>query len=73
LLKNFSNLFGLGYNDKNKQSVITTVTKGNQRLLPIMLDFTVENIWNDSINLLEYGFNNFAHGVLINNNQRLKV
>lgn len=62
----------LGYNNKNKQSAITTVTKGKQRLLSIVLDSTIKNIWNDSINILEYGFNYFVHGILINKNQRLK-
>lgn len=61
-----------GYNDRDKQTAITTATRGNQRLIAIVLDSTEESIWKDSINLLDYGFNNYMTSILVSKDQVLR-
>lgn len=61
-----------GYNEQEKQSAITTATRGKLRLAVIILDSPGESIWEDSEKLLDYGFNNFRTGILVNRDQILK-
>lgn len=53
-----------GY-DADLQSIITTVTKNNMRLVCMLLDVPTKNMYNDSINILNYGFDNYLYGNLV--------
>ncbi|RCX17863.1 D-alanyl-D-alanine carboxypeptidase/D-alanyl-D-alanine carboxypeptidase (penicillin-binding protein 5/6) [Anaerobacterium chartisolvens] len=60
-----------GYNDKNKQSAITTAKKGNQRFLCIILDSPENSVWSDSSKIFDYAFDNFKTDVLVEKGQKL--
>lgn len=49
---------------KNLQSIVTTATKNNLRLVCVLLDVPTKNMYNDSISLLNYGFDNYIYGPL---------
>lgn len=59
------------YNDPQRQTVITSVTRNQQRLVCLLLDSSPENMYEDSIKLLDYGFNNFRRGPLVSKGQAL--
>jgi D-alanyl-D-alanine carboxypeptidase (penicillin-binding protein 5/6) len=59
--------------DKDVQSIITTATKNNMRLVCILLDVPTKNMYTDSINLLNYGFDNYLCGTLVTAGSVLKV
>jgi D-alanyl-D-alanine carboxypeptidase (penicillin-binding protein 5/6) len=59
------------YNDPKYQSVITTATRGQQRLLCILLDSPAESMYTDSMKLLDHGFNNFRISILVSKDQPL--
>lgn len=47
------------------QSIATTVTRNNMRLVCILLDVPTKSMYTDSINLLNYGFDNYLYGILV--------
>ncbi len=51
--------------DKDLQSIVTTVTKSNMRLVCVLLDVPTKSMYSDSINLLNYGFDNYLYGTLV--------
>ena len=53
-----------GY-DADFQSIVTTATKNNMRLVCVLLDVPTKSMYNDSIEILNYGFDNFLHGTLV--------
>ncbi|MGI6085683.1 MAG: D-alanyl-D-alanine carboxypeptidase family protein [Acetivibrionales bacterium] len=53
-----------GY-DADFQSIVTTATKNNMRLVCVLLDVPTESMYNDSIDILNYGFDNFLYGTLV--------
>ncbi len=57
------------FNDPQYQTVITSVTRNQQRLVCLLLDSPVENMYTDSMKLLDFGFNNFRRGPLVYNGQ----
>ncbi|NLG89326.1 MAG: D-alanyl-D-alanine carboxypeptidase [Clostridiaceae bacterium] len=59
------------YNDPKYQTVITTVTRGQQRLLCILLDSPPDSMYSDSMKLFDYGFSNFRRGILVSKGQTL--
>ncbi len=59
------------YNDPNFQTVITTVTNGQQRLACLLLDSPAESMYTDSMKLFEHGFNDFRFGPLVSKGQHL--
>ncbi|MCX7709479.1 MAG: D-alanyl-D-alanine carboxypeptidase [Clostridia bacterium] len=61
-----------GYNEKNKQTAITSATRNQQRLIAIVLDSPEEKVWMDSANLLNYGFDNFITSSLAGREQVLR-
>lgn len=61
----------IGYNQKELQTAITTATRNNRRLIAIVLDAPKDSAPQDSVKLLDYGFNNFRKGVLVPKNQTL--
>lgn len=52
-------------NDTEFHSIITTATKNNMRLVCILLDVPTKSMYNDSINILNYGFDNFLYGTIV--------
>ncbi len=52
-------------NDTEFHSIITTATKNNMRLVCILLDVPTKSMYNDSINILNYGFDNFLEGTIV--------
>lgn len=59
------------YNDPKFQTVITTVTRGQQRLLCILLDSPSDSMYSDSMKLFDYGFTNFRRGILVAKGQTM--
>jgi D-alanyl-D-alanine carboxypeptidase/D-alanyl-D-alanine carboxypeptidase (penicillin-binding protein 5/6) len=59
------------FNDPNFQTVITTVTRGQQQLACILLDSPAESMYTDSMKLLDHGFNNFRRDILVSKGQAL--
>ncbi len=53
-----------GY-DADYQSIVTTATKNNLRLVCVLLDVPTKSMYNDSINFLNYGFDNYLYGTLV--------
>lgn len=51
--------------DKEIQSIVTTATKNNMRLVCVLLDVPTKNMYSDSISYLDYGFNNYLYGTLV--------
>lgn len=60
------------YNDPTFQTVITTVTEGQQRLACILLDASKESMYTDSMALFDYGFDNFRRGILVPKGQSME-
>ncbi|AEV69531.1 D-alanyl-D-alanine carboxypeptidase family protein [Acetivibrio clariflavus] len=58
-----------GYNDLERQTAITTATRNNMRIISIVLDSPEEYVYEDSIKLLDYGFENFKTGILVKKEQ----
>lgn len=52
-------------NDTEFHSIVTTATKNNMRLVCVLLDVPTKSMYNDSINLLNYGFDNFLEGTIV--------
>jgi len=59
----------IGFNDPSKHSIVTTARKSNQRLICIVLDTPPGKLYDDSIKILEYGFNNYTSDILVFNGQ----
>ena len=51
--------------DADFQSIVTTATKNNMRLVCVLLDVPTKSMYNDSINILNYGFDNYLYGTLV--------
>jgi D-alanyl-D-alanine carboxypeptidase/D-alanyl-D-alanine carboxypeptidase (penicillin-binding protein 5/6) len=63
----------LGYNDPSLQSEVTLAQKGGQSLIAIVLDSAAEKVSKDSIDLLDYGFNNFRRDILVEKDKSLRT
>lgn len=59
------------YIDPKYQTVITSVTRNQQRLVCLLLDSPAEIMYTDSIKLFDYGFSNFRRGPLVYKGQPL--
>ncbi|MDD4494441.1 MAG: D-alanyl-D-alanine carboxypeptidase [Eubacteriales bacterium] len=59
----------VGYNEADKYSVVTTASKGTQRLIGIVLDTPQEAMFFESKELLRYGFENYRIDLLATKNQ----
>lgn len=59
------------FNNPDYQTVITTVTRKQQRLACILLDSPDESMYTDSMKLFDHGFNNFIRGILVSKGQAL--
>ncbi|NMA67024.1 MAG: D-alanyl-D-alanine carboxypeptidase [Clostridiaceae bacterium] len=51
--------------DNEIQSLVTTATKNNMRLVCVLLDVPTKNMYTDSIAYLDYGFDNYLYGILV--------
>lgn len=59
------------FSNPKLQTVITTATRGQQRLACILLDSPADSMYTDSIKLLDHGFNNFRRDILVSKGQAL--
>ncbi|TYQ15906.1 UNVERIFIED_CONTAM: D-alanyl-D-alanine carboxypeptidase/D-alanyl-D-alanine carboxypeptidase (penicillin-binding protein 5/6) [Acetivibrio alkalicellulosi] len=59
----------IGFNDFNRKTSVTTATRDNMRLVSIVLDCPDESLDNDTIKLLDYGFENYKRSVLVSKGQ----
>lgn len=59
------------FNDAKYQTVITSVTRNQQRLVCLLLDSPAESMYTDSMKLFDHGFNNFRRGPLVYKGQPL--
>ena len=55
----------IGYTDPTKMSCVTTASKGDQRLLCIVLNSPKNSVYEDSVKLLDFGFEYFRTGLLV--------
>jgi len=55
----------IGYNNKEQQTAITTATRNGQKFICIVLDAPEKTVYEDSMKLLDYGFQNFRSGILV--------
>lgn len=62
-----------GFNDKEKQTVITTATRSNQKLVCVVLDAPKESMFDDSVKILDYGFKSYKTGLLVSKGSSLKT
>jgi len=58
-----------GYNDPDKHSAVTTASKSNQRLICVVLDAPEDRVFDDSKNLLRYGYENYRVDKLVSANE----
>lgn len=49
-----------GYTKEAKQCLISSAARGDQEFIAVVLGAQGSNVWTDSANLLDYGFNNFV-------------
>ncbi len=63
----------IGYNNKDQQSVISTATRKNLKLIGIVLDSPAQTMYTDTSALLDYGFNNFWKSTLVSKNEVIKT
>jgi D-alanyl-D-alanine carboxypeptidase/D-alanyl-D-alanine carboxypeptidase (penicillin-binding protein 5/6) len=62
-----------GYNTKEKQTVISTASRSNLRLISIVLDAPEAAMFEDTKALLDYGFENFRKSTLVSRNEVIKT
>ncbi|NJD03880.1 MAG: D-alanyl-D-alanine carboxypeptidase, partial [Ruminiclostridium sp.] len=61
-----------GYNDKDRQALITTATRGNMRLICIMLDSPEKDLFKNAAATFDYGFANYKKSILVKKDEVLK-
>lgn len=59
----------IGYNQAESSSGVTTASRGRQRLIGIVLNTPLNRLFEESRNLLEYGFANYQTSILASRNQ----
>lgn len=62
-----------GYNEKERQTVVTTAKKNNMELICVVLDSPENDLFNDATILFEHGFNNFMKSILVHDGEVLKT
>lgn len=63
----------IGYNNKDQQSVISTATRKNLKLIAVVLDAPEKSMYTDTAALLDYGFDNFWKSTLVSKNELIKT
>ncbi len=59
-----------GYTDAAGKCLVASATKQGQQLISVVLNSS--SIWQDSINLLNYGFDNYRRSTIINKGKTVK-
>lgn len=62
-----------GYNEKEKQTVVTTAQKNGMELIGVVLDSPENDMFNGAAILFDHGFNNFMKSTLVHNGEVLKT
>jgi D-alanyl-D-alanine carboxypeptidase (penicillin-binding protein 5/6) len=62
-----------GYNKKEQQTIITTASRQNMRLISIVLDSPEKDLFTSAAALFDYGFDNFRKSTLVNKGDVLKT
>lgn len=62
-----------GFNDRDKQTIISTAIRSNMRLICIILDSPEADMYTDAIKLFDYGFQNFRKSILVQKGEVLKT
>ena len=61
-----------GFNAPEQRTAITTASRSGFKLVSIVLDSPGDKVYDDTIKLLDYGFDNFKSGVLVFKDRPLK-
>lgn len=62
-----------GYNDKSRQTIISTAVRTNIQLICVVLDAPEETMYSDAVTLFDYGFGNFWKSTLVKKGEVLKM
>jgi len=62
-----------GFNEKDRQTAITTATRGNMRLISIVLDSPENSVFEDSAQILDFGFDNYKTSILVSKDSPQKT
>lgn len=62
-----------GYNKKEQQTVISTASRNNMKLICVILDTSEKTMYTDTTTLLDYGFQNFRKNTLVRKGEILKT
>ena len=63
----------IGYNDKSRQSIISTASRTNIHLICVILDAPADTMYTDAAALFDYGFDNFWKSTLVKKGDLLKT
>ena len=63
----------IGYNDKNRQTIICTAARTNIHLICVILDAPADIMYDDAAALFDYGFDNFWKSTLVKKGDLLKT
>lgn len=62
-----------GYNNKDQQALIATASRGNMRLVCIILDSPEKDLFDNAAMLFDYGFGEYRKSILVRKNEILKT
>lgn len=62
-----------GYNKKDQQTIISTASRNNMKLICVVLDSSDKTMYTDSTALFDYGFQNFRKNTLVYKGEILKT
>jgi D-alanyl-D-alanine carboxypeptidase (penicillin-binding protein 5/6) len=63
----------IGYNEKDKQTIVCTASRTNMKLICVVLDAPEETMYTDATTLFNYGFENFWKSTLVKKGDVLKI
>jgi len=63
----------IGYNDKDKQTIVCTAARNNMKLICVVLDAPEATMYSDATTLFDYGFGNFWKSTLVKKGDVLKI
>lgn len=55
-----------GYTTEASYTLVSAAKENNMELITVVLDGNSSSIYSDTINMFEYGFDNYSNGVLVN-------
>lgn len=62
-----------GYNKKEQQTVVSTASRNNMKLICVILDTPEKSMYTDTSDLFNYGFQNFRKSILVNKGEVIKT